>query len=34
MTREWKLFVQDVYDAIQDIREFVGTMKQREFLKR
>lgn len=32
MTREWKFFVQDIYDAIQDIKEFVGTMKQREFL--
>ena len=32
MTREWKFFIQDIYDAIQDIKEFVGTMKQREFL--
>jgi uncharacterized protein with HEPN domain len=33
MKREWKFFVQDIYDAIQDIKEFVGTMKQREFLR-
>ena len=32
MTREWKFFVQDIYDAMQHIKEFVGTMKQREFL--
>jgi len=32
MTREWKFFIQDIYDAIQNIKEFVGTMKQREFL--
>jgi uncharacterized protein with HEPN domain len=32
MTREWKFFVQDIYDAMQYIKEFVGTMKQREFL--
>lgn len=32
MIREWKFFVQDIYDAIQDINIFVGTMKQREFL--
>lgn len=32
MKREWKFFVQDIYDAMQDIKEFVGTMKQREFL--
>jgi uncharacterized protein with HEPN domain len=32
MTREWKFFIQDIYDAIQNIKEFVGAMKQREFL--
>lgn len=32
MTREWKFFVQDIYDAIQNIKEFVGAMKQKEFL--
>ena len=32
MTGEWKFFIQDIYDAIQHIKEFVGTMKQREFL--
>lgn len=31
MTREWKFFVQDIYDAIQYIKEFVGTMKSRDF---
>ena len=32
MKREWQLFVQDIYDAMQYIKEFVGTMKQKEFL--
>lgn len=32
MTREWKFFIQDIYDAIQYIKEFVGTMKRKEFL--
>ncbi len=32
MMREWKLFIQDIYQAIQHIKEFVGTMKRREFL--
>ena len=32
MTREWKLFVRDICDAMQDIKEFVGTMKRKEFL--
>jgi uncharacterized protein with HEPN domain len=32
MTREWKLFVRDIYDAMQCIKEFVGTMKRGEFL--
>ena len=32
MTREWKFFVQDIYDAMQYIKEFVGTMTQKEFL--
>jgi len=27
MTREWKFFVQDIYDAMQYIKEFVGTMR-------
>jgi uncharacterized protein with HEPN domain len=32
MKREWKLFVQDIYDAMQDIKAFVGSMKRKEFL--
>jgi uncharacterized protein with HEPN domain len=32
MKREWKFFIQDIYDAMQYIKEFVGTMKQKEFL--
>jgi uncharacterized protein with HEPN domain len=32
MTREWKFFIQDIYDAIQHIKEFVGEMKRKEFL--
>jgi uncharacterized protein with HEPN domain len=32
MTREWKFFIQDIYDAIQYIKEFVGAMKRNEFL--
>ncbi len=32
MTREWKFFIQDIYDAMQYIKEFVGTMKQKEFI--
>lgn len=32
MTREWKFFIQDIYDAIQHIKEFVGSMKKRDFL--
>jgi len=32
MTREWRFFVQDIYDAIQQIKEFVGTMKRKDFL--
>jgi uncharacterized protein with HEPN domain len=32
MTREWKFFIQDIYDAMQYIKEFVGTMKRKEFL--
>jgi uncharacterized protein with HEPN domain len=32
MKREWKFFIQDIYDAIQCIKEFVGTMKRNEFL--
>lgn len=32
MTREWLLFVSDIYEAIQRIKEFTGTMSQREFL--
>lgn len=31
MTREWKFYVQDIYDAIQHIKEFTGNMKQKEF---
>lgn len=32
MKREWDFFVKDIYDAIQYIKEFVGTMKRNEFL--
>ncbi len=32
MTREWKFFIQDIYDAIQYIEEFVGSMKRKDFL--
>jgi len=32
MIREWKFFIQDIYDAMQYIKEFVGTMKRQEFL--
>lgn len=32
MKREWKFFIQDIYDAIQYIKEFVGEMKRKEFL--
>ncbi len=32
MTREWRFFVRDIFDAIQQIKEFVGTMKRREFI--
>jgi uncharacterized protein with HEPN domain len=32
MTREWKFFIQDIYDAIQHIKEFVGPMKRKDFL--
>jgi len=32
MKREWQLFIQDIYDAMQYIKEFVGIMKQKEFL--
>ena len=32
MTREWKFFIQDIYDAIQYIKEFVGSMKRKDFL--
>ena len=32
MKREWKLFVQDIYDAIRYIKEFVGSMKRKDFL--
>lgn len=32
MKREWKFFIQDIYDAIQHIKEFVGVMKRNEFL--
>lgn len=32
MTREWKFFIQDMYDAIQHIKTFVSTMKSKEFL--
>lgn len=32
MKREWKFFIQDIYDAMQYIKVFVGTMKRNEFL--
>ncbi len=32
MTREWKFFIQDIYDAIQYVKEFIGSMKRKEFL--
>ncbi|MBI4685432.1 MAG: DUF86 domain-containing protein [Nitrospirae bacterium] len=32
MTREWKFFIRDIYDAMQYIKEFVGTMKRKDFL--
>ena len=32
MRREWKLFIQDIYDALQHIRVFVGKMTRKEFL--
>ena len=32
MTREWKFFIQDIHEAIQHIKSFVGTMKRKEFL--
>jgi uncharacterized protein with HEPN domain len=32
MKREWQLFIQDIYDAMRYIKEFVGTMKRKEFL--
>ena len=32
MKREWKLFIQDIYDALQYIKEFVGEMTRKEFL--
>jgi uncharacterized protein with HEPN domain len=32
MTREWKFFIQDIYDAVQHIKEFIGEMKRKDFL--
>lgn len=32
MKREWQFFIQDIYDAIQNIKEFVRDMKRKEFL--
>ncbi len=32
MKREWKLFIQDIYDSMQYIKEFVGEMTRKEFL--
>jgi uncharacterized protein with HEPN domain len=32
MKREWKLLIQDIYDAMQYIKEFVGKMTRKEFL--
>jgi len=32
LTREYKLFIQDIHDAIQHIKKFVGKMNRKEFL--
>jgi len=32
MKREWKFFIQDIYDAIKYIKQFVGKMNRKEFL--
>ena len=32
MTREWKLFIKDINDAILHIKKFVGDMSRKEFL--
>lgn len=32
MKREWKFFIQDIFDAMQYIKEFVGTMTREDFL--
>ncbi len=32
MKRDYSLFVLDIADAIQHIKQFVGSMKQKEFL--
>jgi len=32
MIREWKLFIQDIYDAIQHIKGFIGNMSFKKFL--
>jgi uncharacterized protein with HEPN domain len=31
MTREFKLFIEDILDAIKDIEEFLGNMDFNEF---
>ncbi|MBI4681656.1 MAG: DUF86 domain-containing protein [Nitrospirae bacterium] len=33
MTRDYKLFISDIADAIKDIEEFIGNMGYEEFLK-
>jgi hypothetical protein len=32
VNRQYKLFVQDIFDAMQHIKQFIGPMKQKEFL--
>jgi uncharacterized protein with HEPN domain len=32
MTREWRLFIQDIHDAIEHIKRFTGNMSREEFL--
>jgi uncharacterized protein with HEPN domain len=33
MKRDYKLFVKDILDAIDNIEEFVGNMEYREFME-
>lgn len=32
MTRKWDFFIQDIFDAIQNIKAFIGVMTLEEFL--